>query len=126
MYTDPEVAVVGKSESEARKAHDDVLVGRVPMSTSGRALSANKPAGYVKVVAAPNGELLGAQIVGARASDTIAEATLALELDATVDDLRGRPTPIRLSPRRLRTPPPTPSESRFTPTAPFGPAISHP
>jgi len=89
MYTDPEVAVVGQSESEARERYDDVLVGRVPMSSSGRALSANKPAGYVKVVAAPDGELLGAQIVGARASDTIAEATLALELDATVDDLRG-------------------------------------
>jgi dihydrolipoamide dehydrogenase len=89
MYTDPEVAVVGQSESEAREAYDDVLVGRVPMSSSGRALSANKPAGYVKVVAAPDGTLLGAQIVGARASDTIAEATLALELGATVDELRG-------------------------------------
>jgi len=89
MYTDPEVAVVGQSETEAREQYDDVLVGRVPMSSSGRALSANKPAGYVKVVAAPGGTLLGAQIVGARASDTIAEATLALELDATVDDLRG-------------------------------------
>ncbi|PSP82582.1 hypothetical protein BRC96_10205 [Halobacteriales archaeon QS_6_64_34] len=52
MYTDPEVAVVGHSETEAREAYDDVLVGRVPMSSSGRALSANKPAGYVKVVAA--------------------------------------------------------------------------
>jgi len=89
MYTDPEVAVVGRSESEAREAYDDPLVGRVPMATSGRALSANKPAGYVKVVAAPDGALLGAQVVGARASDTIAEATLALELDATIDDLRG-------------------------------------
>lgn len=89
MYTDPEVAVVGQTEGEARETYDDVLVGRVPMSSSGRALSANKPAGYVKVVGAPDGTLLGAQIVGARASDTIAEATLALELDATVDDLRG-------------------------------------
>lgn len=89
MYTDPEVAVVGHSESEARESYDDVLVGRVPMSASGRALSANKPAGYVKVVAAGDGSLLGVQIVGARASDTIAEATLALELDAGLDDLRG-------------------------------------
>jgi dihydrolipoamide dehydrogenase len=88
MYTDPEVAVVGLSEAEARAAHDSVLVGRVPLSISGRALTANKPDGYVKVVADGNGALLGAQVVGARASDTIAEATLALELGASLDDLR--------------------------------------
>lgn len=87
MYTDPEVAVVGLSETEARDRHGDITVGEVPLSGSGRALSANKSAGYVKVVAAADGTLLGAQIVGARASDSIAEATLALELDATLSDL---------------------------------------
>lgn len=88
MYTDPEVAVVGMTEAEARRAHGTVRVGRVPFSTSGRALTANKPAGYAKVVAAGDGTLLGAQVVGARASDTIAEATLALELGATLEDIR--------------------------------------
>ena len=88
MYTDPEVAVVGLSEAEARRAHETVRVGRVPFSTSGRALTANKPAGYAKVVAAGDGTLLGVQVVGARASDTIAEATLALELGATLEDIR--------------------------------------
>ncbi|MDS0261545.1 dihydrolipoyl dehydrogenase [Haloarcula sp. S1CR25-12] len=96
MYTDPEVAVVGLSEAAAREAHDTIQVGRVPMATSGRALSANKPAGHVKVVADGEGTLLGAQVVGARASDTVAEATLALELDASLDDIRttlhGHPT----------------------------------
>jgi dihydrolipoamide dehydrogenase len=87
MYTDPEVAVVGLSEADAREAYEQVRVGRVPMATSGRALSANKPAGYVKVVADGAGHLLGVQVVGARASDTIAEATLALELDATLEDI---------------------------------------
>ena len=87
MYTDPEVAVVGLSEAEARDKHGDIKVGQVPLSGSGRALSANKAAGYVKVVAAGDGTLLGVQIVGARASDSIAEATLALELDATLSDL---------------------------------------
>jgi dihydrolipoamide dehydrogenase len=87
METDPEVAVGGQNEAEAREAYGEWLVGRVPMSSSGRALSANKPAGYVKVVAAGDGSLLGVQVVGARASDTIAEATLALEMDATLDDL---------------------------------------
>jgi len=87
MYTDPEVAVVGLTESAARAAHEDVLVGQVPLSVSGRALSANKPAGYVKVVADGGERLLGVQVVGARAADTIAEATLALELDASLSDI---------------------------------------
>jgi len=87
MYTDPEVAVVGLNETEAREQYDELNVGRVPMHTSGRALSANKTAGYVKVIADPQERLLGVQVIGARASDTIAEATLALELDASLSDI---------------------------------------
>jgi len=87
MYTDPEVAVVGLTEAAAREAYDAPKVGRFRFSDSGRALSANKAAGYVKVVADGDERLLGVQIVGARASDSIAEATLALELDATLDDI---------------------------------------
>ena len=87
MFTDPEVAVVGLTETDARENHGDVKVGTFPLSASGRALSANKSSGYVKVVAAPDEQLLGVQIVGARASDMIAEATLALELDASLDDI---------------------------------------
>jgi len=87
MYTDPEVAVVGLNESEAREKYDDIKIGRFPLNASGRALSANKTSGYVKVVADAGEKLLGVQVVGARASDTIAEATLALEMDATLDDI---------------------------------------
>ncbi len=87
MFTDPEVAVVGLTEAEVREEYGDTRIGIVPLSVSGRALSANKSAGYVKVVAAPDEQLLGVQIVAARASDMIAEATLALELDATLDDI---------------------------------------
>jgi dihydrolipoamide dehydrogenase len=87
MYTDPEVAVVGLSESEAREAHDEILVGKFPLSASGRALTTDEPAGYVKVIADVDEQLLGVRIVGARASDSIAEATLALELEASLDDL---------------------------------------
>src|SRR6056297_1941213 len=86
MYTDPEVATVGLSEAEAAEQHD-VLVGRVPMETSGRALTTDKTSGYLKVIADSDGQLLGVRIVGARASDTIAEATLALEMGASLDDL---------------------------------------
>ena len=84
MYTDPEVATVGLSEAEATEQYDDVLVGRVPMATSGRALTTDKTSGYLTVIADSDEQLLGVRIVGARASDTVAEATLALELDASV------------------------------------------
>lgn len=87
MYTDPEVAVVGLNESTARAEYDDLHIGTVPFSSSARALTANKRAGYVKVIADADEKLLGAQIVGARASDSIAEATLALEMDAHLDDI---------------------------------------
>jgi len=87
MYTDPEVATVGLSEAEATEQYDDVLVGRVPMATSGRALTTDKTSGYLKVIADSDEHLLGVRIVGARASDTIAEATLALEMDASLDDI---------------------------------------
>ena len=87
MYTDPEVATVGLSESEAIEQYDDVMIGRMPMSASGRALTTDKTSGYIKVIADADEQLLGVRIVGARASDTIAEATLALEMGASLDDL---------------------------------------
>ncbi|RJX44756.1 dihydrolipoyl dehydrogenase [Halonotius aquaticus] len=87
MYTDPEVATVGLSEAAATEQYDDVLVGRVPMATSGRALTTDKTSGYLKVIADSDEQLLGVRIVGARASDTIAEATLALELEASLGDI---------------------------------------
>ena len=87
MYTDPEVAVVGRSEQEAREAHDEIMVGTFPLSASGRALTMDKPSGYVKVIADSDEQLLGVRIVAARASDMIAEATLALELDASLGDI---------------------------------------
>ena len=87
MYTDPEVATVGLSEAEATEQYDKVLVGRVPMTASGRALTMDKTEGYLKVIADVDEQLLGVRIVGPRASDTIAEATLALEMDASLDDI---------------------------------------
>jgi dihydrolipoamide dehydrogenase len=87
MYTDPEVAVVGDSLEEAEDKYDDVMIGRFPFKASGRALSTNKTDGFVRVIADGNEKLVGVQIVGSRASDMIAEATLALEMQAHLDDL---------------------------------------
>ena len=89
MYTDPEVALVGLSEKEARERYENVLVGRFDMSHSGRALTTHESKGFVKVVASEDEKLLGTTIVAPRASDMIAEATLALEMQAYLDDVIG-------------------------------------
>jgi len=89
MYTDPEVAVVGLSEDDAREEYENVLVGRFSMKHSGRALTTEGGNGFVKVIASEDEKLLGAEIVAPRASDMIAEATLALEMQAYLSDVIG-------------------------------------
>ena len=86
IFTDPEIAVVGMTEAEARAAGHEVKVGRFPFSASGRALALGETEGMVKVVA--DGErLLGVGIAGAEASELIAEAALALEMVAAAEDV---------------------------------------
>ena len=87
IYTDPEVAVVGMTEEKAEEEFGNVMVGKFPMSASGRALTTNHDSGFIKVVASNEGKLQGVQIVAPRASDIIAEATLALEMQAYLDDV---------------------------------------
>jgi dihydrolipoamide dehydrogenase len=87
MYTDPEVGVVGMTPENAREKFEDIKIGRFPFSASGRALTTTKTGGFVQVVASGDGKLQGVQIVGARASDMLAEATLALEMQAYLDDV---------------------------------------
>jgi len=88
MYTDPEVAVVGMSLKEAEEKYgEDLKVGRFPFSASGRAMTVNDTSGFVRVLSCPEEKLLGVHIVGVRASDMIAEATIALEMQAYLDDI---------------------------------------
>jgi dihydrolipoamide dehydrogenase len=88
IFTDPEIAVTGLSENEAKAQGYDVITGRFPFSASGRALSTNETEGFVKVVAEKaSGILLGVQIIGPEASDMISEAALALEMGATLEDI---------------------------------------
>lgn len=87
-FTDPEIATVGLSEAEARsKFGDGVKVGRFPYPASGRAQSAAATAGFVKLVAGNGGLLVGAGIVGANASELVAEMALAIEMGATLEDV---------------------------------------
>lgn len=96
-YTDPEVASVGLSEAHAREAGLSVQVGRFPFTASGRALASGVDNGLVKVVAdARFGRVLGVHLVGAHVGELLAEAVLALELEATLDEMtsviRAHPT----------------------------------
>jgi dihydrolipoamide dehydrogenase len=87
-YCAPEVASVGLTEREAKKRGYEVKVGKFPFSAIGKANILGKPDGFIKIVAsAKYDELLGVHIVGPKATELISEATLALEVEATVEEL---------------------------------------
>lgn len=88
VFSDPEMASVGLSEAEAAEKGISYIVGRFSYGANGRALSANQPEGTVKIIAEKEkGIVLGAQIVGYEASNLIAEAALAIEMGATLEDI---------------------------------------
>jgi dihydrolipoamide dehydrogenase len=88
IFTDPEVATAGLTEEEARKKGLDPLVGKFAFAALGRAIAIDHTEGFVKVVADRESKLiLGVTIVGPEASDLIAEATLALEMGAYLEDV---------------------------------------
>src|SRR2546425_5888752 len=88
IYTDPEIAHVGLGEKEAKEKGISVKVGRFPFAASGRALTLGQAEGYAKVLADPeSGRLLGAHIIGPRATDLIAEATLGVQNGLTLEQL---------------------------------------
>jgi dihydrolipoamide dehydrogenase len=87
-FTHPEVASVGLTEARAREAGHDVVVGKFPFAALGRAQTYGNTDGLIKVVADKKyGEILGVHIIGPSASDLIPEAVLALQLEATLEDV---------------------------------------
>lgn len=90
IFTDPEVASVGLSEAEATAAGLQVAVGTYPYAGSGRAATRHDREGFVTVVVdAAIDMVVGVHIVGAHASELIAEGTLAVEMMASPEDLVG-------------------------------------
>ncbi|MFQ5871043.1 MAG: dihydrolipoyl dehydrogenase [Candidatus Geothermarchaeales archaeon] len=88
IFTDPEIAIVGLSEAESKREGYRVSVGRFPFAASGRALTAGGGEGFVKVIAEEGtGRVLGVRMVGPDVSDLISEATLAIEMGATAEDI---------------------------------------
>ena len=88
VYTWPEVASVGKSEEQLKKASIDYKKGTFPFKASGRARAAGETEGFIKVLAdAETDEILGVHMIGPRCSDMIAEAVVAMEYQASAEDI---------------------------------------
>src|SRR4029077_1812907 len=87
-YCDPEIGSVGLTEREAKARGYDVRIGTFPFGVLGRAKMAGETEGFVKIVADRKyDEVLGVHMIGARATELVAEATVAMRLEATVEDL---------------------------------------
>jgi dihydrolipoamide dehydrogenase len=88
IYTDPEIAHVGLGEKDAKEKGLAVKIGKFPFAAAGRALTLGQTEGFVKVIAdAESGKVLGAHFIGPRATDLIAEATLAIQNGLTLEQI---------------------------------------
>jgi dihydrolipoamide dehydrogenase len=87
-YTDPEIAWVGVTESEAKESGQEYGVGRFPLAASGRALGIDRTEGFTKLLFdQATKRIIGAGITGPNAGDLIAECALAIEMGAEAEDI---------------------------------------
>ena len=87
-YCDPEIGSVGLTEQEAKARGYDVRIGTFPFGVLGRAKMAGEIEGFVKIVSEKKyDELLGVHMIGLRSTELVAEATMALRLESTVEEL---------------------------------------
>lgn len=88
IYTQPEIAWVGKTEAECKKAGIKVKVGSFPLNASGRARAMAETEGLVKIIAdAVTDRVLGVHVFSVQASELIAQAVLMMEMQATAEDI---------------------------------------
>ena len=88
VYTDPEVASVGKTESQLKDAKIDYKVGKFPFMANARALTTSSTEGFVKILAdKKTDELLGAHIIGHDAGQLIAEIVTTMEFGGSAEDI---------------------------------------
>jgi len=87
-YTEPQIGSVGLTEAQAKEKGLNVKVGKFPFKGNSKATIVNSHDGFIKVVSdAKYGEVLGVHIIGPQATELIAEAVTAIELEATVEDM---------------------------------------
>ena len=88
VYTHPEIAWVGKTEQEVKASGESYTVGQFPFAASGRAQAANDTQGLVKVIAdTQTDRIVGVHVLGPQASEIVAQAVIAMEFDASAEDL---------------------------------------
>ncbi len=87
-FCEPQIASIGLTETQAKEQGYKVKVGKFPFAANSKASIVGAHGGFIKVVAEEKyGEILGVHIIGPQATELIAEAATALQLEATVDDL---------------------------------------
>jgi dihydrolipoamide dehydrogenase len=87
-YCHPEIGSVGLTETQAREAGYNVKIGKFPFTANSRASIVGQHEGFIKIVSDSDyGEILGVHIIGPQATELIAEAVAAMEMEATVEDL---------------------------------------
>ena len=87
-FCHPEIGSVGLTEAKAREQGHNVKVGKFPFTANSRASIVGEYEGFIKIVSdSKYGEILGVHIIGPQATELIAEAVTAMELEATVEDL---------------------------------------
>ncbi|MGH9586055.1 MAG: dihydrolipoyl dehydrogenase [Acidobacteriaceae bacterium] len=87
-YTEPQIGSVGLTEAQAKEKGLQVKVGKFPFAGNSKASIVGSHEGFIKVVAdAKYGEILGVHIIGPQATELIAEAVTAMELEATVEEM---------------------------------------
>ena len=88
IFTDPEIATVGLTETEAKAQGKKVKIGKFPFAASGRAMAVDETDGFIKVIIdEADHQLLGVAIVGPEAADLISESALAMEMCAFAEDV---------------------------------------
>lgn len=88
IYINPEIGAVGMTEQEAKEKYGQVLIGNFPMFASGKAKAMREKRGFFKIICEPKWkQIVGAHIVGPNATELIAEVTLAMTLESTVEEL---------------------------------------
>lgn len=87
-YTDPEIAWVGVTETEAKAKNMEIEIGKFPWAASGRAIGNAREDGFTKIITDKNThKIIGAGIVGINAGELLAETGLAIEMDANIHDV---------------------------------------
>ncbi len=87
-YTEPQIGSVGLTEAQAKERGLNLKVGKFPFTANSKASIINSHEGFIKIVSeAKYGELLGVHIIGPSATELIAEAVTAIELEATIEEL---------------------------------------